>query len=370
MDENILKTLRYISTHYEIPGTVMGYAHCNNGHINETYRVQYQMDNQQEEEYIFQRVNSYVFKDPLQVMANIREVTRHVNARLEKSDCGIISFLDNRSGSNFVFHEDGYWRVCHFVRNSISYETAEDLRVLRSAGYAFGRFQYLLSDLPMNRLHDTIPNFHNTRKRLDDFFSVVAADPAGRVKEVQPEIDFFRSHHGIATKLVDLLESGELPLRVTHNDTKYNNILMDCHTCEPLCVIDLDTVMPGLSMYDFGDAIRFAANTACEDETDLTKVSLDMDRYEAFSRGFIEASKDILSQKELQYMALGAVVITMELASRFLADHLDGDRYFRIHRPHHNLDRARCQIQLASDMLSKFDEMNRIILETACVSIS
>jgi hypothetical protein len=165
--------------------------------------------------------------------------------------------------------------------------------------------------------------------------------------------------------LVDLLEKGELPLRVTHNDTKYNNILMDQNTCEPLCVIDLDTVMPGLSAYDFGDAIRFAANLAVEDEADLSKVGLNMVNYEEFTRGFIGASKDILSDQEIENMALGAIVITIELASRFLSDHINGDKYFRIHRPNHNLERARCQMRLAEDMMSKYDEMCRIISDAA-----
>ena len=185
---------------------------------------------------------------------------------------------------------------------------------------------------------------------------------------MEDDIRFFEENREIASKLIDLQEAGELPLRVTHNDTKYNNILMDQDSCEPLCVIDLDTVMPGLSMYDFGDAIRFAANTAVEDEVDLSKVGLNMVNYEEFTRGFISASKDFLSEQELENMALGAIVITIELASRFLADHLNGDKYFRIHRPNHNLERARCQIKLAQDMMVKYDAMHKIIMETAAMS--
>mgnify|MGYP000327619514 CR=1 FL=1 len=192
---------------------------------------------------------------------------------------------------------------------------------------------------------------------------MVALDPVGRVKDVEEEIRFFENNCSNASKLIDMQESGQLPLRVTHNDTKYNNILMDKYTCKPLCVIDLDTVMPGLSTYDFGDAIRFAANTAMEDETDLSKAELDMKKYEEFTKGFMTASKEFLTKEELDTMALGAIIITIELASRFLADHINGDKYFRIHRENHNLDRARCQIKLAQDMINKYDEMCNIMGE-------
>ena len=365
MDIETLEMISKVSTHYNLPGTVKEYNHCNSGHINDTYRVKCICDDGCVDDYIFQKINRYVFKEPLKVMGNIREVTGHVKTRRKKGDCDIITFFDNKDGHNFTEIDDSFWRVCHYVKNSVSHDTAENPKVLRSAGYAFGRFQHLLSDFPMHRLHDTIPNFHNTRKRLDDFFDMVELDPHGKARDVAEDIHFFIRHRDVATRLTDMLDRGELPLRVVHNDTKYNNILMDRHSCEPLCVIDLDTVMPGLSMYDFGDAIRFAANTAIEDEADLSKVALDMDKYEEFTRGFISASKSFLTPKELENMALGAIVITIELASRFLADHINGDKYFRIHRPNHNLERARCQMRLAQDMMDKHEAMNRIILETA-----
>jgi len=368
MNAQTLETLKTVSAQYELPGTLLEYAHCNNGHINDTYHVKYLNGDEPVDEYIFQKINGFVFKEPLKVMGNIKEITTHVKARKSTADCDIISYFDNREGRNFTVLEGNYWRVCHYVRNSVSHETAEDPKVLRSAGYAFGRFQQLLSDLPMDRLHDTIPDFHNTRKRMDDFFEMVDRDPLGKAKEVTEDIRFFARNREIASKLICMQEAGELPLRVTHNDTKYNNILMDKTTCEPLCVIDLDTVMPGLSMYDFGDAIRFAANTAVEDEADLSKVGLNMVNYEEFTSGFILASRDFLSEKEIENMALGAIVITIELASRFLADHLDGDKYFRIHRPNHNLERARCQIKLAQDMMLKFDAMHKVIEETAMMT--
>ena len=361
MDIQTMNILKKVSENYDLMGTIVDYTQCINGHINDTYHVKIKGESSKCEEYIFQKINEYVFKDPVKVMRNIKEVSLHVQLKKTQTDCDIIHFLDNKNGVNYTHCNDGFWRICRYVNNSVTYETAEDLKILHSAGYAFGRFQYLLSDLPMDKLYDTIPNFHNTKKRLEDLFEIVALDPIGRAIEVDADIRFFENNRLMATKLVDMQEKDELPLRVTHNDTKYNNILMDRDTCEPLCVIDLDTVMPGLSTHDFGDAIRFAANTAMEDETDLSKVELDINKYKEFSKGFIGASKEFLTQNELDTMALGAIIITIELASRFLADHINGDKYFRIHRPNHNLDRARCQIKLAQDMISNYDKMCNIV---------
>lgn len=361
MDIKTMEMLKDVSGKYDLEGEIVDFAPCVNGHINDTYHVNFAIDGDKEKEYIFQRINGYVFEDPIKIMENIKAITLHLESKDTDSDCDIITFLDNKDGENYTLYDGSYWRVSYFVENSVAHETADDPKVLTSAGYAFGRFQYHLSDFPMEKLHETIPDFHNTKKRLDDFFSLVELDPLGRVKGLEKEIQFFKEHRSLASKLTEMQESGELPLRVTHNDTKYNNILMDKDTNEPLCVIDLDTVMPGLSMHDFGDAIRFAANTAVEDEVDLSKVSLSMEKYESFTKGFIEASKDFLTQKELDNMALGAIVITIELASRFLGDHINGDKYFRIHRENHNLDRARCQIKLAEDMLEKYDEMCEIV---------
>ncbi len=341
------------------------FTQCVNGHINDTYRVLLRIDNTTEKEYIFQRINDYVFKEPIKVMRNIKEISLHTQPKITEDTCDIITFLDNKAGKNYTIVNGDYWRVCYYVKNSAAFDYVEDSKVLYSAGYAFGRFQELLSDLPMDKLYVTIPDFHNTKKRLNSFFEMVSLDPLGRVKDVKEEIAFFEEQRELASSLVELQETGELPLRVTHNDTKYNNILMDKDSLEPLCVIDLDTVMPGLAAYDFGDAIRFAANTAVEDEPELSKVSLNMENYEEFTRGFMTACQGSLTQKEVDTMALGAIVITIELASRFLLDHLNGDKYFRLHRPNHNLDRARCQIKLAQDMLEKLDVMNEIVKKYA-----
>ncbi|MDD2431937.1 MAG: aminoglycoside phosphotransferase family protein [Firmicutes bacterium] len=363
MKKDILTVLNQVLTKYDLPGEIEDVKQCTNGHINGTYRVTLVTPNGLKEHLIIQKINNYVFKKPETVMHNIQQVANHVANRKSNSDCDIITFFDTKSGKNHTIIEGEYWRICQFVKDSVTYDLVENSKVLYSAGFAFGRFQALLSDLPMEKLHVTIPDFHNTRKRLADFFEIVVLDPLGRATGVQEEIAFFEEHRTLATKLCDLEESHQVPQRVTHNDTKYNNILMHKETMEPLCVIDLDTVMPGLAMHDFGDAIRFAANTAVEDETDLSKVGLNLEHYQEFTKGFMAACEN-LTPNEIATMALGAVTITIELASRFLLDHISGDKYFQIHRDNHNLDRARCQIRLAEDMIEKLDEMNRIVYES------
>ncbi len=362
MNKKTLAMVREVLKHYDLLGELLEVIPCVNGHINDTYRVTLDTG----VELILQRINSYVFKDPVKVMDNIKAITLHLQNQEKEGDCEIISFLDSKFGQNYVILNGDYWRVCPFVKDSVTYDFVENSQILPSAGYAFGRFQAMLVDLPLDKLHETIPGFHDTRKRLDTFFEVAAQDPLGRAGEVHDELAFFSEHRELACKLGKMLEAGEIPLRVTHNDTKYNNILMHKDTGKPLCVIDLDTVMPGLAMHDFGDAIRFAANTAEEDEADLSKVSLNMENYRAFTQGFMAACQGFLTSLEIETMALGAITITIELATRFLADHINGDKYFRIHRENHNLDRARCQIKLAQDMIARYDEMCAVVLE--CVT--
>ena len=264
-------------------------------------------------------------------------------------------------GKSFFVDDDGdYWRVYDYICGASTYDTVQNEQHLYNAGYAFGRFQTMLADFPIEKLHETIPDFHNTKKRLKDFFEAVERDECGRAASVQKEIDFFRKRVDEASYLIDLQEKGILPTRVTHNDTKYNNIMIDDATGEALCVIDLDTVMPGLSAYDYGDAIRFAASSAAEDETDLSKVGLDMKLFELFTGGFVSAVTGFLTDTELAVLPWGARIITLELASRFLADHLNGDKYFKIHRENHNLDRARSQMALVEDMEKHFGEMEAI----------
>ncbi|HBP37396.1 MAG TPA: mucin desulfatase [Clostridiales bacterium] len=355
-----LALISQIFEQYDLSGDIIGCTHLTNGHINETYHIRL-ADRQQSRSFVLQKINSYVFQEPAKVMNNIQAITRYLNKRKNSRDCGIISFLSSCDGQNYVVQGNDFWRLCPYIENSTAYETAADPAILENAGYAFGHFQEMLADMPMGELVDTIPGFHDTPARLDALFRAVAADLQGRAASVYPEIDFFTRHRQMAGTLAELQQQGVLPLRVTHNDTKCNNILMDSQTASPLCVIDLDTVMPGLPMHDFGDAVRFAANRGAEDETDPRKVGLDWNKYEAFTRGYMRAAKNFLTPAEIDNMALGAAVITIELASRFLADHLNGDKYFRIHREGHNLDRARSQIWLADDMIGQLDQMQAVV---------
>ena len=357
---NRIEEMKGIFSHFPIKGEIAAVNLIPTGHINDTFCVAV-VENDAAKKYVAQKINSYVFKKPEQVMKNIQTVAEYLDGRGIKEKCDIRRYINADDGKNYVVEDGCFWRLCRYVENSVSYDTVENVGVLTNAGFAFGRFQAMLDGLPMDSLFETIPDFHNTRVRLENLFRSFEKNEAGRAGEVGEEMEFFRSSRALCSRLVEMLEAGELPLRVTHNDTKYNNILMDRDTGEPLCVIDLDTIMPGLSLYDFGDAIRFAANTAAEDETDLSKVSLNMDYFRAFTKGFMAACGENLTKKEIENLALGAFVITAEIGSRFLADYLDGDKYFHIHRPKHNLERARCQIRLAQDMLSKLDVMQEAV---------
>lgn len=356
-----LKTLKEVFKLYPIEGEVCSYEIIPTGHINDTIKVDVK-NAKGISSYVAQKINAYVFKEPVKVMANIKTVSDYLKEKGIKEECDIRQYINAKDGNNYIVDDGYYWRVCEYIPNSVSYDTVESIDILKNAGYAFGRFQAMLADVPMDKLYETIPNFHNTRVRLDNLFESYEKNEAGRAALVEKEMEFFRENRKLCSRLVELLEEGVLPLRVTHNDTKYNNILMDKTTGKPLCVIDLDTIMPGLTMYDFGDAIRFAANTAAEDEVDLSKVALNMDYFKAFTEGFLDAAGASLTDAEYENLALGAFIITSEIGSRFLADYLDGDKYFKIHRPDHNLERARCQIKLAQDMLGKLDQMNQIVM--------
>lgn len=376
-NKNIKQQLSEICKKFRIPGELVWYKQKKSGNINTTYAVmvmEQTLKGPKETGYIIQKINNYVFKDPEAVMNNIDLVTEHI-IRKKKHQSGIIArryrlhFHHTDEGKNYFYTDDGengeFWRLMNCIEDAVGFDESSDPRVLYMTGKAFGQFQVNLSDFDAEQLVETIPQFHNTKRRLETFFSDVDADVCGRCKEVQPEIELIRELREFACQLTDMLEEKEIPLRVTHNDTKSNNVLLDKTTLEPLVVIDLDTVMPGLAMHDFGDAVRFAANTAAEDEVDTSKVSLDLDLYRAFAEGFIGATADFLTQKEIDTMALGAVTITIELAVRFLDDYITGDKYFKTIYPGHNLVRARSQLALAQDMLNKYDDMKRIVSEVA-----
>lgn len=337
-----------------------------NGHINDTFLICCQTADNTEKRYILQRMNHDIFKNPPQLMENMVHVTKYLRKKILSQggdpDRETLNVLKTQGGAD-CYQDSGnnYWRVFSFIENSMCLEKVENAKDFYDSGAAFGNFQRMLADYPAETLHETIPNFHNTPSRLQDFQKAVRTGDKERAALAQREISFVLDRVREASVLTDLLSEGKLPLRVTHNDTKLNNILFDADTHKALCIIDLDTVMPGLSLYDFGDSIRFGANTGAEDETDLTKVGLDLGLFEAFTKGYLEGCKGSLTAKEIEMLPMGAKLMTYECGMRFLADFLTGDHYFKVHRVNHNLDRARTQFQLVADMETKWDEMTAIV---------
>ena len=344
----------------DLPESVEPYG---NGHINTTFLV---VTN--EKRYILQRVNSNVFKRPHEVMKNILGVTSHIRKKCEAQGLdasrATLTVVNTKSGKPYFDSSDGMcWRLYEFVENTLAPETVSCAQDFYNCAYAFGMFQQQLADYPAEELFETIPNFHNTPWRYENLEKAIEENRSGRLDSVLEEVEFARARKQFCSTLENARASGELPLRVTHNDTKLNNILFDDKTGEAICVIDLDTVMPGYSVNDFGDSIRFGANTAVEDETDLSKVSLDLELFRTYADGFIKGCGGKLTKKELELLPVGAIMMTLECGMRFLTDHLDGDVYFKIHRENHNLDRCRCQFALVADMERKLDQMNAIVAE-------
>lgn len=349
-----------IGRQFRLNGRVWAVEQINSGNINKTYKVTYLQDDGTFKSYLFQKVNTYVFKNPVEVMENIDKVTTHIYRKRGGVNALHFHHTEDRKNYYFVKGTDYFWRVRNFFE-SVTFDVCEDLQVVYLAGIAFGNFQLDLQDFDATLLHETIVDFHNTRKRLEKLFADAAADEYGRAAEVKPELDYIASKYDKACTLIDMLDRGELPLRVTHNDTKVNNVLFDITDNTPLTVIDLDTVMPGLVGYDFGDAIRFASNTAAEDEKDLSKVGMNFEHFSAFTEGFLSCVGPCLTRAEIGTMALAAFCITIELASRFLDDYLTGDKYFKVCYEGHNLVRTRSQLALAADMEGKLDRMQEIV---------
>ena len=344
---------------FKIDGEPIGRQELNQGHINTTVKITTDTG----AEYVLQKINKYVFRDPVRLMGNISAVTEYLRQRVE----------DPRHALHFIptyqdlyYHRDSngeFWRMYDFV-GGFCLDTPETEEDFYQSAIAFGRFQNLLSDFPADTLFEIIPEFHNTVDRYRQFKESVATDSCGRAASAKAEIDYLLTREELAGSLQKLLESGELPLRVTHNDTKLNNVLLDRATRKALCVLDLDTVMPGMSLYDFGDSIRFGAATAAEDEPDTAKMHMDLHLFEVYTKGYLEAAPS-LTDKEVEMLPMGALVVTLELASRFLKDYLDGDLYFKTAYPEHNLVRTRAQLALAADMQSKWDQMNAIVEKVA-----
>ncbi len=343
-------------------------ARFGNGHINDTYLVTCRKPDGSTIRYILQRVHRSIFKDPDGLMSNIQKVTSFLSEKIKKTGGDpyreTMNLITSGSGENYITQEDGdIWRAYLFIENATCFERVEKPEDFYQSAYAFGRFQNLLSDFDASSLTETIVDFHNTPVRYAGFRDAVAKDAFDRAKNVQEEIRFCTDRTDQMRICTDMLKNGELPLRVTHNDTKLNNVMIDDATGRGLCVIDLDTVMPGLSINDFGDSIRFGANTAAEDETDLTKVSLSLSLFETYAKGFLEGCDGKLSAKELEMLPMGAIMMTLECGMRFLTDYLNGDVYFKTNHEGHNLERARCQFALVADMEKKKAEMDAIISE-------
>ena len=349
--------MQNILMQFPLDGSVTTCERYGCGHINETYLVV--TDNGHR--YILQKVNHHIFRNVPALMENICAVTGHLRKQMNDPR-RVLTVVNTVDGAAFYFDGNSYWRLYEFVEGSICLQQPKTPEDFYQSAVAFGEFQQQLNDFPADTLSETIPNFHNTVDRYRIFHEVLAADPMGRAKDVQAEIDFVLAREQEAGTLVRLLSEGKLPLRVTHNDTKLNNVMLDDETRTPLCVIDLDTVMPGLSAYDFGDSIRFGAATAAEDEKDLSKMEMSLDLFRIFTRGFLKACPG-LTDLEKEMLPMGAKLMTLECGVRFLTDYIDGDHYFSVHREGHNLDRSRTQFKLVSDMEKKWEQMAQVIRE-------
>ena len=362
--------VRSIADQFAIEGQYTRGEEVKSGHINSTYLVTYELEDGECRRYILQRINEKVFKDPLAVMRNVECVTSHINWKVlrRKRNLGgqTLSLYPHKTGRFYGYGEGGgIWRCYNYFEGCQTHDVVGNTRQAFEAGHAFGSFQDLVSDLPPDEIVETIPDFHDTRRRYQTLMEAVERDSCGRVGEVQMELEFVRRNEDVVDRLLRLKEKGDLPLRITHNDTKINNVLFYMETDEAVCVIDLDTVMPGLSLYDFGDLVRTATNPAAEDERDLGKVEMSIRVFESLVEGYLAAAGKILNEAEIAQMAFSGRLISIELGMRFLTDHLDGDRYFRVHRENQNLDRARTQLCLARQIEEREEEMNRFVLKVA-----
>lgn len=351
---------------WEWGGTVVGAVRYGAGHINDTFCVYTQTAEGDCVRFILQRINTNTFKDPAGLMENISGVTSFLRKKIEEkggdTSRETMNVVATKEGKNFYADSNGSaWRVYTFVEGTVCLQKVESPEDFYASAYAFGQFQQLLADYPAATLHETIARFHDTANRYANFEKALEADACGRAKDVQAEIEFVKARKADCSVMVDLLAQGKLPLRVTHNDTKLNNILMDKTTRTGICVIDLDTVMPGLAANDYGDSIRFGANDCAEDEKDLSKVNFSLPLFETYTKGFLAAAGSALTDLEKETLPWGARLMTLECGIRFLTDYLEGDHYFRVHREGHNLDRCRTQFKLVSDMEKAWDEMMAIV---------
>lgn len=350
---------------FEVEGEIESVAGHGNGHINDTLLVTCR-DGEKYRKYILQRINHEIFKKPWEVMENIINVTEFLRGKIKENggdpERETMRVVMAKDGTSYQKLEDGtYWRMYRFIEGATSYDEVKEPKDFYETALSFGHFQKLLEDYPADTLYETIPNFHNTADRLASFKKALKADAAHRAAEVQEEIQFILDREKDCHAICDMLSSGEIPLRVTHNDTKLNNIMIDNETGKGICIIDLDTVMPGSALYDYGDSIRFGACTGAEDETDLSKISCDLELFEVYTKGYIEGCEGSLTQTEIKMLPMGAKVITLEQGIRFLTDYLEGDHYYKIHRPGQNLDRTRTQLKMVRDLEEKWEVLQGIV---------
>jgi len=362
----------FIYNQFDFLGDYVGAKKNEAGHINNTYVLTYKNSDGSIHKYSLQRINTSIFTKPIELMENIDKVTNYLKTKIIANggnpDRETLTVIKTKSGNLCYKDCDGdVWRAYIYIEDVIAHEFIEHPQQFYNAGQAFGHFQNMLSDFPINQLHETILQFHDTNNRFKNFVASVESNASKRADTVRKEIDFVLSRQNICGVITDCIAKGTIPLRVTHNDTKLNNILMDKDTDKAVCLIDLDTVMPGSALYDFGDSIRFGASSASEDEKDLSKVYMQMNLFQAFTEGYLGEVKNVLTEDEIKNLAMSAIIMTLECGMRFLADHIDGDIYFQIHRPNHNLDRARTQFKLVADMEKKLSEMNAVVAEVAAV---
>ncbi len=363
------RILTEVLDNYVFPATLLGAVRYGQGHINDTFCVLCQPQEGDCIRYILQGLSSAAFPHPEELMENFVGITSYLRDKVIANGGDplreTLSLVKTRDGKDFYTDSNGkVWRLTPFIENTDCFQSATP-ELFEASARAFGRFQYMLQGYPAATLHETIARFHDTENRYEKFVAALEADKHGRAGEIQAEIQFVLDRKADCSVALQALRDGKLPLRVTHNDTKLNNILIDRDTHEGICVIDLDTTMPGLSMNDFGDSIRFGANHSKEDEKDLTKVNFDIDLYEAYTRGFLEGAQGSLTEAELEYLPWGARLMTLECGIRFLTDYLDGDHYFRIHYPEQNLDRCRTQFKLVKDMEEQFEAMAAVVAKYA-----
>jgi hypothetical protein len=360
MNFNLNEIFGYFATE----GTFCSGELIGNGHIHDTYKIV--TSEADKDDYILQRLNTNIFKNIPELQNNIERVTVHIRNKLTaipgsdiKREC--LNLIPSRQGKSWIIDTDGnFWRMFIYITNHRTYNIVDSPGKAFEGGKSIGRFQVLLSDMPEPPLFETIPWFHNVEKRLESLENKISENPVGRVSEVQPEIDQVLQRAENMKIILKLGEEEAIPLRITHNDTKFNNILLD-YNDKALCIIDLDTVMPGYVHYDFGDAIRTAANTAAEDERNLELINMDINLFKSYSEGYLSETKNILNKVEKEYLSFAPFLITYTIAVRFLTDYIDGDKYFKIHNPDHNLQRTRAQLKLLQSMEQQFDEMMRII---------